>query len=522
MRNIAEDYLLRRPELAGCFAGSPEECLRQRHGPAPWDARLPAALERHQTRIGHAAAPISGHEPLVVTGQQPGIFTGPLYTVYKAITAIQLAERLSRNSTVACRPLFWTASDDHDFEEIRSAHFLTRRHDLHSVVYSPGSGPDGIPCRMDATPAWRIAVQDSLHREIDLLAAVCRGSECTREVTDFLHESARQSSSLGIWFSRIMARLFPDAGLLFFAPEIPEARRAAIPVLQREIEAPLHSTRLLQEAGATLSASGYEAQIHREPDVCNFFLEVEERRRKVVFRSGRFQPSGTPLQYEPDEMLALLEAQPERFSPNVALRPIVQQAMFPVVAHVAGPGEIAYWAQLRPLFNFFGLPMPSVYPRASALLLSAKTSRLLREYGLQSEQLELRGPDLLTPALRRNAGNPALQAFAKDRAALDHAAAQLVEGLQRSGATRAAARFETAVQEALLRLERRLLYADQAHRNKVEAHLARLYNTIMPLGKPQERVLNIFSFLPEHGWPLIRRLQASLDLDRFTRQEVEL
>ena len=220
-----------------------------------------------------------------------------------------------------------------------------------------------------------------------------------------------------------------------------------------------------------------------------------------------------------EELLGLLASAPQRFSPNVALRCIVQQALFPAAAYVAGPGEIAYWAQLKPMFAFFGLPMPIVYPRASARLCPTKILQLQENLGVTPEQLSAPPEALLTAALGHTADNPALKTLREDTPGMTDTMDALVERLEMGGATtdtlQAARAWKKRSMEGLERVEKILARQDERHVAAVEKQLKRLRETLAPDGKPQERVYSVLSFLFAQGEELIPKLTRSLDIDSF-------
>jgi len=254
-------------------------------------------------------------------------------------------------------------------------------------------------------------------------------------------------------------------------------------------------------------------------------VERDGRRRNVFFDDDCYHIAGTEGSFSVNAMLALLHDEPELFSPNVALRPIVQQQLFPVAAYVAGPGEIAYWAQLKPLFNFFDKPMPVVYPRPRCVINTIKTSQLLRHYDMDSLAI-MNNEDLLARALRMDASNPAVEAFFRYRPGFVDVMEEMNHSINDSSilsdVASATERFHRDVLAGLDKLERRLLRADKEKRQTSEARIERLRTLIAPLNKPQERVLSVFSFLFEHGWSLIDRMTHELELDTLEIQEMEL
>jgi bacillithiol biosynthesis cysteine-adding enzyme BshC len=516
VRDLFAEYLAGSGDLMPFFAAPPRTVFDRPPIAAPWEPSLVEALRAYQTEIG-STAQLTGNEAVIVTGQQPGIFTGPLYTIYKAATAIRLAARLQETQGVPCVPVFWVASDDHDFEEARTAHFLTKTHASLSLTYRPEGYLDGMPMS-------RVLVESSLHGLVDHAAATTPGSELRDEIAAFLHESLDRANSLSDWMARCMARLFRGTPLVIFTPDLPVARKLAAPIVLKEIESPLVSTRLINDEGRRLSDLDFNQQLVREPSDCNFFLEVAQQRWKVTYSDGVFQVPKARKTYTREELQHLLDERPDRFSPNVALRCIAQQHLFPAAAYVAGPGEIAYWAQLKPLFEHFHLRMPSVFPRARAVLASTKNRKVLHRLGLAHDALDQTFDALLSEALARQTKGPVFDKFKeweKTLGSLEESIMQTVASSE-PRATLAAEAFRTHVEEAFRRLQKDFMWADGEKLESTKSQLTRLVNTFMPSRKPQERVYTVFSFLFEHGWDLIPRIIRDIDIESFAINELEL
>jgi len=268
---------------------------------------------------------------------------------------------------------------------------------------------------------FRVPIDATLHDLVDRAADETPGSELRNEVRAFLHGSLDAATSFADWNARLVARLFAGSGLAVYTSESRTARLAARAVIEREVRDPLASTRLVNEAGARLAAADYERQVSKGETDCGFFIEFDGRRCKTVYQGGAFHVPAVDMRFTSDELLGVLAEQPERFSPNVALRCIVQQRLFPAAAYVAGPGEIAYWGQFKPLFEYHGLPMPVVYPRARCLLTTPKLNALRAKLGLDSSgTIDWTAPDeLALRALRASANNPLTAAVQRRRAVVE-------------------------------------------------------------------------------------------------------
>jgi bacillithiol biosynthesis cysteine-adding enzyme BshC len=516
MPDLFTDYLAEKPEVMAAFAGPPRALFTAAPKSAHWDPALAEAIAEYQTTLGGRPL-FMGDEAVIVTGQQPGIFTGPLYTIYKAATAVLLAKKVHERFGTRCIPVFWVAGDDHDFDEVRWAHILTKTHDLLELTYEPEADVQGASM-------YRVAVEPSLHALIDKAAQQANGSEYRDEVAQFLHESADASGNLADWMARLMVRLFQKTPLVVFSPHLAAARAAAQPVLEQEIADPLVSTMLLNDAGERLRENGYHQQVTKGPDECNFFVEVNGRRRKVVFKDEKYFLPDEETSYSIEEMLAMVQAAPERFTANVALRCVVQQQLFPAVACVVGPGELAYWAQLKSLFRHFKKDMPIVYPRARCVLTNTKLKQLMEKFQFDLDALEGPQDELLARALQIAPPSPAQEVVRSHRPEIDAVLESLandLEPLNKPVAQAANALRENAVSE-LDRMEQIIAKGDAAQAEAARKQVERLCNSFYPMRKPQERVLNVLSFLFEYGWELVPRIMKEISLNGYAMEEIEL
>lgn len=516
MRAFWSEYAAGAPDLRAFYTGPPQSLFEHPPASRPWDPALVDAMRAYQTRLG-LERDFHGDEAVIITGQQPAIFTGPLYTIYKAITTLKAADALERRHGKPVMPIFWVGSEDHDFDEARRTHFLTKDHRTLTVDYAPEADIAG-------RPMYRVPLERSLREWIDRAADAVAGSECRKCVREALHETFDAADSLADWTARLLARLFRDSRLLFYAPHLPAGRKCAAAILEREIRDPAATTQRVNAAAQRLDAADFPPQLVKQQDECNFFIEVDGRRRKVVHDGARFTLPETRTHFSERELLDLLAAEPERFSPNVALRCVVQQHLFPVAAYVAGPGELAYWAELKDVFTHHNLPMPIVYPRARAVLTTLKLNQIREKLGVDLPALMSNPQELHEKVMRHTSKSAAfaytqqhrpkvdalLAELEREIAAEDTVAASMVEGLRKS------------VGHKLDRIERRVLYEEDVRNGAAGKQLERLRVSLAPERKPQERYYNVFSFLFEQGWELIPRLTDALDIHSFDMTEVEL
>jgi len=516
VRDLSKEYLNEAADLMPFYACPLSALYARLPGPVSWPKPLVEEMRAYNERIGTRAT-LDGTELVVVTGQQPGLFTGPLYTIYKAITAIKLAQQIEARSGRRCIPVFWAASEDHDFEEAATAHFLTKRDEPLSLTYKP---------KQDITdlPLYRVPVEDSVHEAIDTAAQEMRKSELTDSVTAFLHESAEQSRTLCEWFTRLLSRMFRDTPLVLFVPHLPAARALQSELMAVEIQNPLESTRRLNDAGNSLAKLGFQPQVTKSDNMCNFFLEVGGRRRGVTYEDARFHLPEEGITYTGDELLALLAQEPGRFSANVALRPVVQQRLFNAVAYVAGPAELGYWGQIKGVFEQFGQSFPAVYPRAQCALVTTRIRKLMEKLSLSPRDLERPLEQLEQKVFRHIAEEPSYGAITVAQKDVRNRFRELLAILEQTDpvAREMTESMGLRVDSEFDRIRDVLTRRDEERVEAVRRQVVRLQQCLVPWRKPQERVYTVFSFMFEHGWGLAARLLKEIDIGSFQLQEVEL
>jgi bacillithiol synthase len=458
--------------------------------------------------LGHIAALRDPEGAAVVTGQQLGLFGGPLYTVYKAVTTVQLARRLAEETGRPVAPVFWLAGEDHDWEEVRAA-----------VV----SGPEGprrieLPAGEGRQPVGRRVLGEEVG---PALAALAEAGALPGGLAEAYREGASHAEAFGRW----MAHLFAGTGLVLCSPDDPRLKALATPLFRREIEAPDAALDALLAAGGALSASGFHQQVTPLPG--NLFLMEPEGRFTLDPEGDGFTLRGLGGHLSRADLLDRLAQDPGAFSPNVVLRPLLEATLLPSAAYVAGPGEAAYYAQLRGVYEASGVPMPVIYPRASATLVDGRTLRILDRYGLAveafaggRETLDALHRRLALEASAHDVPGAFAEAEARIAAALD-ALRPVVEGadptLARSAASTRAVllRRLAALQEKTVRAEKRTHVGIRRDLDRAGAWLA-------PFGTPQERVLSPVAALRAAGPYLAAQLIEALSLDTSAHQVVQV
>ncbi|MGH9777603.1 MAG: bacillithiol biosynthesis cysteine-adding enzyme BshC [Candidatus Acidiferrales bacterium] len=453
-----------------------------------------AEVERNIARLGE------GKVVAVVTGQQVGLFGGPAYSVYKALTAVRLAEKLTSEGTPAV-PVFWMATEDHDFAEVNHCLLLDAQEQLLSLR-------DDSPHEDDA-PVGRIAFGSSIEA---LRAQAARAWTAeVRDEAESLLAGYTPGATYADAFARLLARLFAGHGLVILDPTHPKLHELSQPVFRRALEEAESLHAAVRARDRELEKAGYHAQVHLRDNATLLFVMVNGRRVPLRRRGGGFHLAGQGEQ-SLGELLGALESAPERFSANVLLRPIQQDWLLPTAAYVAGPHEATYFAQASVLYERLLGRMPVIVPRVSLTLVPPKVQRLLRKYKLgvtdcwrAPEQVRLRvAAQRLPRSLARQ--------LERTQAKLEKELAETAERVKALDPTLAGA-AETSRRKMLYQFEklRRKAARAQAEREEtVGRHTDLLCNWLHPERDLQERRLSFLTFAAQFGQPLVERLLGEI------------
>jgi bacillithiol biosynthesis cysteine-adding enzyme BshC len=431
----------------------------------------------------------------VVTGQQVGLFTGPSYTIYKALTAAKLARSLTAAglSSVA---VFWLATEDHDAAEVD-----------HCWAFDAGQNPVRLGMELEAAgrPVGTIEIGEP---PLAQLRAALDGFPHGEQVAGLVEECYRPGRSLGEAFRRLLQRLLGGYGLVFADPLRPSFRRLAAPLLARSLRLAPELVRLLVERSKALEAAGYHAQVRVEPSSSLHFLldgdrRVPLRRSETGYRAG-------------DRNLGAEELAPaaERLSPNALLRPVMQDYVLPTIAYIGGPAEIAYLAQAQVLYQALIGRMPVVVSRSGFTLLDARARKLLGRYGLSPTDV-FQGEQALREKIARRLIPAELEGlFRSARAVVEAEAGRLGQALARFDATLVAAleKSRAKMLYQLEKIERKTAREALRRSARAAAEAEYLANLLYPHNHLQERFYSILPFLARHGLDLVDRIYEAVNL----------
>ncbi|MEW5974870.1 MAG: bacillithiol biosynthesis cysteine-adding enzyme BshC [Acidobacteriota bacterium] len=441
----------------------------------------------------------------VVTGQQAGLFTGPAYTVHKALTAIKLSLHYGCRGLKAV-PVFWIATEDHDVAEVDHC-YLADENGIVRVHYE--SNPDDLQRPIGSLP-FGPTIEDILQQFL----AVLPDSEFKPELESWLKDSYRPGNTFGQAFAQVFSRLFSNYGLILLDPRDRRFRESLQPLFKRVLHSCARYREELKERNRGLVASGYHAQVELDDDSTFLFVETRGRRQPLLQRNGRLVVRGSEDSKTVEEVDQWLENSPEVFSPNVVLRPLAQDTLLPTLTYVAGPSEIAYLAQVEPLYRDQDRKMPIVFPRASFSVIERKAAKVLDKYRIQFCDV-FQGAETV---FRKVIETTVDQSIAKRFDQIDQDFNRMLSELEvplRSVDPTLAEALKTTQQKVLYQvtnLRTKFIHAESRHHDVLTRQIERVLSLLYPLKAPQERRLNIFYFLSRYGMDFLAQLFDEIDL----------
>ncbi len=317
----------------------------------------------------------------VVTGQQIGMLTGNLYSVIKALNAIELAKNLSlKYPEFKFVPVFWLEADDHDFTEINSINILGKEGHPVNISYLQ----KGAEKERYLTPTGRIVLDEYINTFTQTLKDNLIQTEFTEQLFYLINRSYKEGIDLVTAFARFFNYILGDTGLIFCNPADKEIKKILVPVFEKELNTFPETCELVVHKSAELEQK-YEPQV--KPRSINLFYTYNDNRHLIELKEDKFSLRNTRQKFEKEELFNLLVSNPENFSPNVILRPVCQDYLLPTAVYVGGPSEVAYFGQFRDVYNFYGMKMPAVFPRTSITILEPKVEGFMEKFGISFDEL---------------------------------------------------------------------------------------------------------------------------------------
>jgi bacillithiol biosynthesis cysteine-adding enzyme BshC len=520
-KRLAADYAYAFGGLAPFFAGDPSD-------PSAWaDAigrtqahqrhpnELASVIRAQQQRRGAPPAAVAAAGRLadartvaVVTGQQAGLFGGPLFTILKALTALKLAEQVTRDYGVPATAVFWIEAEDHDWDEVRSCTVFDSEMATRSMGLSPRTG--------DPVPVAAVTLDNQIADVLTELEQTLPPTEFRASLLADLRAAYAPGAGVADAFGRWLERVLGDRGLVVYDASDPAAKPLVADLFSRELSTPGQTARLAAKAGADLLARGFHTQVQTPGDgidsVALFRLDGHGR-QPIQCRNGDFVVNDQPV--PADAMVREAAERPSVFSPSVLLRPIVQDTIFPTVCYVAGPNELAYLGQLRGIYARFGVPMPLMYSRATATLIDSAAARFLAKYDVPLEALHSQDDSTLNELLKAQMPAEVDEAFAAATRAIEEQMARVILAVPMVDSTLEGAGRTTLarMQKDLETLQGKTVQAAKRRNDTLRRQFVRTRTLAFPNGHAQERTIGFVWFLNQYGPALVERLWHDLPIN---------
>ena len=444
----------------------------------------------------------------VVSGQQVGLFTGPLYTIFKALSAVKLAACLTQRGTPAV-PVFWLATEDHDWAEVRSAEFIGCDGRLATTSVPSGMHAEGVPVGL-------VTLDNTTDEAVQRLLDVLPTTEFSPELEQLLRDSYAPGRTFGEAFARMLTKLLGCYGLVLLDPLDARLKRLAAPLYAEAARRAPEIAAALETRSRELETAGYHAQVHVSPDSFPLFLHDESGARHALTRTadGSYRVKGSTGEHTPDELAELAAREPARFSPNVTLRAVVQDYLLPTIAYFGGAAEVAYFAQTAEVYRVLERPATPVLHRASLTVIKRQTARTLERYELSLPDF-FDGLDAVgARVVERYLGAELAGTFDLTESRITDALDELHVQLQSFDSTLGDA-LDTGRRKINYQLEglRTRFHRAQMGRNRAAyRQLERAATILYPEKNLQERHLNITSLFARHGRYVIDWIHDSIDL----------
>ncbi len=518
IRRLASDYAFAYANVAPFFAGDPAtsaawaETIQRSRSYARQPAELARLLATQQQQRGAPVAARASAARLadpdtrvIITGQQAGLFGGPLFTLLKALTAMKLAAKVEAEHGVPVVPVFWIDAEDHDWPEVSGCTVLDADLAPSTIRLADLDGAGHLPIARLSLTAESAAV-------VDQLDAALPDSEFKAAIIASLRQAYAPGVGMATAFGTWIEEVLGPHGLVVYDSSDAAAKVLARDVFVKEVSQPGHTARIAAAAGEALVAKGYHAQATlADGTVSVFHLNAERSPVRVDGDQAFIGERALTLAQLVDEA----RQQPQHFSPNVLLRPIVQDTVFPTICYVAGPNELAYLGQLKDVYAHFGVPMPLMYQRATATLADSATVRFLAKYELPLTALRAQDEAALNQLLHSQLPPTVEQSLAAVTSAIDERMAAVATAVPLIDPTLEGAVKSTLgkLQHEVHALNNKVIQAAKRKDETLRRQFQRAQALTFPQGHPQEREVGFVWFLNRYGPALVDRLLDELPLE---------
>jgi bacillithiol synthase len=432
---------------------------------------------------------------VVTTGQQPGLFTGPLYTIYKALSVVALARHLEDQWQRPVLPVFWLATDDHDVAEANRAAWPAADGSVRHAALPARAGDAAM------TPMYREPLGTDVLAILEQLQADLPGDGFTPETMEWLRRHYVPTATVGNAFAGALAELLAPLGVFCIDAGRRALKQLGAPIMMQALAKAAEIEPPLVPLAAQLAAAGNDPAVAVGDGATLVFLEGSQGRDRLVRDGAGFRTRRSGEVYSMADLAAIAAAEPERLSPNVLLRPVLESAILPTVAYVAGPGELRYLALTPPVYEVLGVSRQLPVPRWSGIVVDAKVERVLGKFNLTVDDLlapdgalenriaRSQLPETVTSTLARlrDAMESEYAALARATLDIDPTLEKTVQGVRNNAL------------QGTTDIEKKLVQHLKKRSDTELGQVTRARGMVRPDGKPQERIFTVAPFLARHG-----------------------
>ncbi len=482
--------------------------------------KLAGILKNYNSRFNCSLKTIKNIDKLadpesavIIGGQQPIIYSGPLFIIYKILSVIKLSSFIERELKIPVVPCFWNASDDSNAKEATSISLLDKEINR---IKLPQKGNKRLS-----------ELHYSKKEILDFnagIGAFLNDTDFKERITGLLQDQVdimEDKVSLSGLFSHFILQLFADYGIVVVDPAIRELKELSVNIIRHDVNNFNHVGKTIRDAGRLLEKKGYHSQLDVKPADLNIFISQEGKRGKVQydknFKIGQ-------REFNKDSLLGFLGENLEKISLNVVIRPIFQDSILPVLASICGPGEVSYFAQLKKVYSIYGVDMPIVYPRLSATLIEKKVKKALRKLGLSYGDISGEKQDILKDLIKEELNN-------KIEIAVNNLKSQIMDNIE--DCEKDLSKSQIDFSSAFDRIKRNLkkeakvlkgkLYSEHKKENSyIRNSMDKIYLNIFPNSGMQEREINILSYINKYDFKLIENIYYNLKDFDFGHKFIEI
>ncbi len=448
-------------------------------------------------------------------GQQAGLFGGPMFTIIKAVAVVKAAALYEKQLGRPVVPMFWVAGDDHDFEEVNHMFVLDRETEIQKISYATP------PPQEDSVADVQFADADELERAKSQLKEILGETDFTPALYELLDASYTSKDTFATAFGKFMTGLMKGTGLVLFCPGFEEVKKLAVPFFKTIIDKQEELHRRISAANDEINRLGYHIQVEKKENASHLFYNIDGR-KPVMRDNGGFTVG--EKRFTREELDKAIEEHPEQFSPDVMTRPVFQSYLFPTVSQKGGPAEIAYLAQVNPIFEVFGLPAPYYKARPTVTIIEKRFEKIMKQYEISFEELTGDIEQVINRVLSKSFPDSIEASSHKLKEDVEKRFEQFMkESLEFDPSLRKFGKqIFGKIDYNLKQFESKIFSSHKKKSQDTRDRMYRVWHALYPERGFQERTLNVTYFISKYGFDFVSFLSQTMDSEEKAHQLLHL